>query len=158
MDIQNLRDEYIELAIAWGTALSQGDSKITNKLHRKLSKFVLKIEKDRVLSEKIFSPLLDHKDLSVKLWTIIEAFRLGINVDKAEQLLQTIVNDPFVGPPTGGVKSMAYIIQVEWKKDKSERKIYLGEKCEKVKTLPSSSKMLPAPSGSLLRCSITFPF
>jgi len=129
VDIQNLHDEYIELAIAWGIALSQGnDSKITNKLHRKLSKVVLEIEKDRVLSEKIFSPLLDHKDLSVKLWTIVEAFRLGINVDKAEQLLQTIVDDPFVGPSVGGIKSMAYIIQIEWKTDKSERKIYLGEK------------------------------
>ena len=127
MNIQDKTNIYVELAKAWGSALNRGDSKTANKYHRKLSKFVLEIEKDKSLSEALFLPLLDHADLSVKYWTIVEAFRLGISVNKAEQLLQAIVSDPIVDPSIGGIKSMAYIILLEWKKDKSERKIFLGE-------------------------------
>lgn len=127
MIIQDKSRTYVELAESWGIALNQGDSKAANKLHRKLSKFILEVEKDKSLSVEIFTPLLDHANLSVRLWTIIEAFRLEINIEKAEQLLEAIVNDPINDPSIGGIRSMAYIIWVEWKKDKSKRKIYLGE-------------------------------
>ena len=127
MDAQEIIKTYTELAIAWGNALNEGDSKIANKLNRKLSKIALKVEKDKALSKSVFTPLLDHEVLSVRFSAIVEAFRCGISVQKAERLLKSIVDDPVIDPSVGGVRSMAYIILVEWEKDKSERKIYLGE-------------------------------
>lgn len=128
MDSQEIIKEYVALAIAWGNALSQGDSKIANKLNRKLSKIALTVEKDKSLSKSVFTPLLDHGNLSVRIFAIVEAFRCGICVEKAEQLLKSIVDDPIIDPSVGGVRSMARIILIEWEMDKSERKIYLGEK------------------------------
>lgn len=128
VDTQSILDKYVELAVSWGDALNQGNSKNANKLHRRLSKLTLEIEKDESLSRELVYQLLDHVNLSVKSWTIVEAFRLGIRVDKAEQLLHSIVSDLTIDPSVGGVRSMAYIVWLEYRKDKTERKIYLGEK------------------------------
>jgi len=81
-------DDFIVAAIQHGECTETGDSKLGNKQYKKIMKSAQEIKASGKGNE-IFSELMEHPDISVKLWSA--SFAYQDNPVEAEQVLKSII-------------------------------------------------------------------
>lgn len=115
--LEDLRAEVIEMASAWGTAFSTGDSRTANRLNRKIGRVMEKYREDKEQSESLLLPCLAHANPSVRLMASVWALEFGIHTHEAETILTRIKNDQSIGL----VSMMALINLSKWNDKKAGR-------------------------------------
>jgi len=89
-DIKDLIEEYRKAAILHGEATEEGDYKLANKQHSKLTKIYKILEKDNELQEKVLGQLLKDENIYISSWAAAHCLGLNIYVDEAVNVLKEI--------------------------------------------------------------------
>jgi|WetSurMetagenome_2_1015567.scaffolds.fasta_scaffold1173966_1 hypothetical protein len=88
--LNEIKQQYITSALLHSKASADGDYKVANKHAHILKKIYQKIEKGNI-DYTMLLELLDHDNISVRGWAGAHLLGLKKNTDKAETILQDIV-------------------------------------------------------------------
>jgi hypothetical protein len=116
---QEIQNELVEMAIAWGEAFSNGDYKVANRQNSKIAKRAKKLyHEDAVKCKNVLLPLLVHSNPSVRLMASVYALEFGFDIQEAELVLTNIATDPNIRL----IPVMAHINLSNWNKKKNANK------------------------------------
>ncbi|WP_347487981.1 DUF2019 domain-containing protein [Desulfoscipio sp. XC116] len=90
LDVQVLIDDFVKHAVIQGEATYEGDYKTGNKASNKLFKISKMMEREREVAQQMLDVLLEHDNISVRIWASGKALDIGYKYAEAVETLKKI--------------------------------------------------------------------